>query len=209
MRHVERRTALSLLFLLVALVVWPSVAAAQDLTMYEVTEQVRLDKHGRLVLSRLAALQGTANVGTPLCPHSILAKSPGATSCTVTALANASPVDPVTFSVQGEYAVVVQDVNPVDSPEIVVQEGQFVGTVDVSLAVLAGLPLLSIQGTFTVPAGKRMKSIPFTGTFRLPFTSGGSPPLYLLDPSTSSVVPVAAVEHSLGVPTVRLEVNFQ
>ncbi len=51
-------------------------------------------------------------------------------------------------------------------------------------------------------------TVPFTGTFRLPFVFGDSPPLYLIDPAAFTVVPVEANEYSLGYPTVRFEINF-
>lgn len=212
MRSVKKRTLWALLFLSVALVLWPGVTAAQQLTMYELTEQVKYDGNGQPVLSvmRTAALQGTSPAGTPVCPTAL-----GMSVCTLTATATASG-DPRTgsLSVMGAYAVVAQEAGSVDSPEVVVQEGTFEGTVDLT-PVFSGAPFLLIGGTFT-PNGSTTPSN-FTGKFRIPFSIGpagtrvgpkpGQSTFYLKD--SGQLQSLKIDELSLGYATVRLEVTFQ
>lgn len=211
MRSVKKRTLWALLFLSVALVLWPGVTAAQQLTMYELTEQVKLDTSGYPVLSvlRTAALQGTSNAGSPVCPTAL-----GMTVCTLTATATASG-DPRTgsLSVTGAYAVVAQEPGSVDSPEVVVQDGTFDGTVDLT-PVFSGAPFLGISGTFTPNGGATSN---FTGKFRIPFSLGaggarvgprpGQSAFYLKD--SGQLQSLKIDELSLGYATVRLEVTFQ
>lgn len=212
MRSVKKRILWTLLFLSVALVFWPGVTAAQQLTMYELTEQVKLDTSGFPVLSllRTAALQGTSPAGTPVCPSAL-----GMSVCTLTATATASG-DPRTgsLSVTGNYAVVVQEPGSVDSPEVVVQEGTFDGTVDLTPVLVNGLPFLGISGTFTPNGGATSN---FTGKFRIPFSLGaggarvgpkpGQSAFYLKD--SGQLQSLKIDELSLGYATVRLEVTFQ
>lgn len=232
-----KRTAcwslLVLPFLLLA--VWPGDAAAQsgirsdaNAVVYEVTENLKLRplQHNRRVAT--AALVGTVNAGTPICPEALV--GPGGV-CVLTAVAS----DNISLAtgkgpVNGTFSVVVQDVNPVDGAELVILRGTLHGKIDLSAAVLGGVPLGMIEGKWNARgvnggplAGVRAKGS-FEGTFRLPFVYGvpdgcladGDPsdcafvsgPSYLGDVSP---VPVDVVfnELSLAVPTVRLEIKFE
>ena len=194
-------TALSVAFLLLALMVGPAPALAQgpDAVLYELTENMKLV--GGTVVHRKATseLMGTAKAGTPLCPMPV--------DCTI----NATGSDKISlatglgdFSVT--FTVVVQGDNPVDSPEFVVAKGKFRGKMDFSLAILYSVPLGSVVGKMHLDGVKG--HVPFTGTFRLPFVlAEGYPLMYLLDDFTN-VDLVAANELSLGYPTVRFEINF-
>ena len=195
-------------------------------TLYEVTENMYFyDRHGVFIspdkiLGGLVApafrvadatLQGTAALGTPLCPSALLLTNPRAKTCTVTA-AGTDNIDLQDFkgSVSGTYAVVLNVDNPTDAAEYVVQTGTFVGEMDLSKR-----PLGSVKGTFT-PTLTQQK-VKFEGTFRLPFnldTNGrrndvkrGRQAYYLADDG-QTVIPVHQSELSLGVPLVRLELNF-
>jgi hypothetical protein len=193
-------TALSLLFLLLALMVSPAPALANgpDAVLYELTENMKLA--GGQVLHRKATseLMGTAKAGTPLCPLPV--------DCTI----NATGSDNISLATglgdfSGTFTVVVQGDNPTDSPEYVVAKGKFHGKMDFSLAILYGVPLGSVVGKMQLDGVRG--HVPFTGTFRLPFDVGYGP-WYLIDPATFAVVPVAANEYSLGYPTVRFEITF-
>lgn len=220
--------------LLAALVGWlavPTLAGAQtakvpDAVLYEVTENMYFyDVAGKLIPPSLilgglaqpayrvadATLQGSASLGNPLCPSSLLVTNPRATTCTVTA-AGQDNISLATGkgTVTGTYAVVLNIDNPADAAEFVVQTGTFTGQMDLSMR-----PLGSITGTFT-PTGTSVQ-VPFTGTFRLPFTvdangkrrdpKRGAAAYYLSDDGKQNV-PVQPSELSLGAPLVRLELNF-
>jgi hypothetical protein len=112
-------------------------------------------------------------------------------------------------SVDGTFAVVVQDDNASDAPEFVVMNGTFVGNMDLSIR-----PLGKVAGTFTAYGAE---PVPFCGTFRLPFAldwagqrinpTRGAPAYYLADDG-ATLLNVLSGEKSLGMPTVRLEVNL-
>ena len=194
-------TALSLAFLLLALVVGPAPALAQGpgAVLYELTENMKLV--GGKVFHRKATseLMGTAKAGTPLCPLPV--------DCTI----NATGSDNIDLATGlgnfgGTFTVVFQGDNPVDSPEYVVAKGKFHGKMDFSLAVLYQVPVGSVVGKMVLDGAGG--AVPFTGTFRLPFVlAEGYPPMYLLD-DFSNVDVVAANEYSLGYPTVRFEISF-
>ena len=220
-------TALSLLFLLLALMVGPAPALAADATLYELTENMKLvERHGAH-RKATSELMGTANAGTPLCPLPV-----GYPACTV----NATGSDNISLATGlgnfgGTFTVVVQGDNPVDSPEYVIAKGKFHGKMDFSLAVLYTVPLGSVVGTMHLDGVR--KAVPFTGTFRLPFvlpypdaymswaygwgslplapspfsTDKSTRPLYLGD-DMQSLLPVQASEFGLGYPTVRFEIKF-
>lgn len=191
-------TALSLLFLLLALIVGPAPALAADATLYELTENMKFS--GGKVLHRKATseLMGTAKAGTPLCPLPV--------DCTI----NATGSDNISVATglgdfRGTFTVVVQGDNPVDSPEYVVAKGRFKGKMDFSPAILYGAPYGTVVGKMELDGVPG--HVPFTGTFRLPFVLGaGYPPMYLGDDGSVSVV--GAKEHSLGYPTVKFEIKF-
>jgi hypothetical protein len=215
----NRISMLSLLVFAVGLMVGPAVAGAQQAILYELTENMSITPEGT-VAHRLAtaALQGWAKVGTPLCPAEVLITNPRAQTCTVTAVGSDDvSVVTGTGTVSGTYAVVVQGDNPVDAPEYVVQTGTFSGTMDLSPAVLGLAPLGYISnGTFTID-GYPGYTIPFTGTFRLPFAltqKGEKRKARLNDHSyylSDAFEPfrVRPRETSLGWPTVRFEVTFE
>lgn len=212
-------SVLSLLVFAVGLLVGPGVAGAQQAVLYELTENMSIAPDGG-VLHRLAtaALQGWAKVGTPLCPVEVLITNPRAQTCTVTAVGSDDvSVVTGTGTVSGTYAVVVQGDNAVDSPEYVVQTGTFSGTMDLSPAVLGLAPLGYISnGQFTID-GYPGFTIPFTGTFRLPFALSQKGEKKKAGPHGDSFYlsdafqkfPVKHNERSLGWPTVRFEVTFQ
>ena len=220
-------TALSLLFLLLALIVAPAPALAADATLYELTENMKLA--GGKVLHRRATseLMGWASVGTPLCPQSLVnAVSQGAKFCTN----NATGSDNVKLTtlkgtLSGRFTVVVQGDNPVDGPELVVMRGNFRGKID--FGNVASLGFGTAEGTLTSDAGQK---IPFTGTFRVPYLifldvttwdpcdpTGGNPycvqvtpkPVYTdLTGGNLLGVEVGVNEYSLGYPTVRFDIQF-
>jgi hypothetical protein len=202
-------------------------SGSPDATLYEVTETMYFyDALGALIppykiLAGLAApvtrvadatLQGTAELGTPLCPSKLLITNPKAKTCTVTA-AGMDQISLLTGrgSVSGTYAVVLNIDNPTDAPEYVVQTGTFVGDMDLSMR-----PLGTIRGTFT-PTLTTLQ-VPFSGTFRLPFTVDsngqkqdvrrGVKSAYYLDDDGQTLIPVKKDELSLGTPLVRLELSF-
>lgn len=187
--------------------VLPVAAAQPNATLYEVTESMSV-KGGRIA-RRLAvsALLGTVDAGTSVCPAAIATNG----KCSLTALA----FDNVDLStgrgpVSGTFAVVVQDVNTVDGPEVVVLRGTLSGQVNLSQA-FQGVPLGSITGSWSASgvSGGPLAGVSLhgtlNGTFRLPFALDGGPALYLTD---SGPVPVGDNERSLGTPTVRLDLNF-
>jgi hypothetical protein len=191
-----------------------------DAVLYEVTEKMYLlDATGNVVASPEravvrradASLFGWARLGSLLCPASVLVTSPSAGTCSVTA----DGIDNISLwtgkgTVDGSFAVVVQDDNVVDAPEFVVMNGTFAGNMDLSMR-----PLGKVGGTFTGSASNQ--PVPFCGTFRLPFglelngTKGnpkrGAAAYYLGDDGIT-LIPVLAKEKSLGMPTVRLEIKL-
>ncbi len=219
-------TALSLLFLLLALMVGPAPALAADAVLYEVTEDMYLlDAKGSPVSdpsqavrrSAVAQLAGTAKVGTPLCPWEVLYLVKHAKSCTV----NATGADDLSLAtgkgtVSGTYAVVVQDNNKTDAPEFVVMTGTFGGDADLSLALANKAPLGFITNGVATIDGVPVK-FGFTGTFRLPFSLDvegrhGKPRRHLGAYYLADDFKPFGVKHdekSLGFPTVRLEINFK
>jgi hypothetical protein len=190
-----------------------------EAVLYEVTESMYLiDDAGSVVLPQNAtrrqadaSLFGWARVGSLLCPTVLLVTNPRAETCSV----NADGIDSLSLltgkgGVTGTFAVVVQDDNPIDAPEYVVMNGDFRGDMDLSIR-----PLGKVVGTFT-PAGA-VAPVKFCGTFRLPFSVGrggkreqprrNAEAFYLAD-DAKSLIPVHKAELSLGMPTVRLELNF-
>jgi len=192
------------------------------LVLYEVTENMYLlDASGNVITdpttqlpvkrNAVAALYGSARVGTALCPSELLVTNPRRNTCTVTADGKDS-LSLATFQggIDGTFAVVVQDDNITDSPEFVVMNGAFVGTMDLSTR-----PLGRVTGTLTTSYGATET---FCGVLRLPFnlTSTGKRNTevkrgvlaYYLADDGASLIPVRSVELSLGMPTVRFELNF-
>ena len=170
-----------------------------DAKLYEVTENMTLDDLSMPTLrSATAALQGTAKLGSPLCPVELVHFLAGLglvtrtdKPCTVTAVGE-DTIDTATGSgeVKGTFAVVVNVDNTTDSPEFVAMTGVFHGdmqvVVDMSAKPPKPLPLINLTNgvfepqkvlDFTIaqlpmlgldPA--KFAPAPFTGVFRLPFT---------------------------------------
>jgi hypothetical protein len=190
-----------------------------EAVLYEVSENMYLvDAQGNVVgpdqaVARKAdaALYGWARLGSLLCPAEVLITNPRTDTCSVTA----AGIDHISLAtgkgtVEGTFAVVIQDDNATDSPEYVVANGVFGGQMDLSMR-----PLGKITGTFT-QSGSNV-SAPFCGTFRLPFAvnAKGKRELprrngaaYYLADDGKRLIPVEKAEMSLGMPTVRLEISF-
>jgi len=190
-----------------------------DAVLYEVTENMYLvDGAGKSVAPEQAvarkadaALAGWARVGTPLCPYEQMVTNTRRNTCAVTA----EGLDYISLvtgqgSVEGTFAVVVQDDNLADGPEYVVMNGTFSGQMDLSMR-----PLGKVSGKFV--SNLTGEAVPFCGTFRLPFslnlwgkreTPRQGQPAYYMANDGRSVLPVVGGEKSLGMPTVRLELTF-
>jgi len=224
---------LGLMFLLFVLM-WgpaPALAKSADAVLYEVTEDMYLsvrDSNGKVVTyvsdpaqatdrQAVAQLSGHAKFGTPLCPMWVKKIAPKAKHCTV----NAKGSDDLslttgTGTLSGKYTVVVQDNNAVDAPEFVVITGSFTGDADLSWAMSGHAPLGFITNGVGTIDGYDGATFKFHGTFRLPFAldeSGrrGRPwrdaDAYYLNDDLKPFE-VKASERSLGMPTVRLEIDF-
>ena len=139
-----------------------------DARLYEVTENMSLDDLGApTTRTATAALQGTAQLGSPLCPAelvNLLARAPkdgglglltsADKPCTITAIGS-DEVDLATGagSLEGGFAVVINLDNITDAPEFVVMTGQFKGNMQVLVDMSANpptqLPLIALtDGTF-------------------------------------------------------------
>jgi hypothetical protein len=202
----------------VVLISTAGIASAQsNATLYEVSEAMKL--RGRSPEYRLraatAALSGTIEKGTTLCPADLAAYL-GIEKCGVVAIASdnlslASGTGPV----KGSFSVVIQGDNNVDGYELVIARGNISGKIDLSQA-MAGLPLGGLDGRWTAQGttGGPLDGLQvygrLSGVFRLPFVNGAPVPLYLLGqwPNVYPAV-VQPNEHSLGVPAVRLDLNFE
>lgn len=190
-----------------------------EAVLYEVNENMYLvDDDGNVVLppnatrrQADASLYGWARLGNLLCPAVVLMTNPRTETCTVTA----AGIDDLSLTtgkggVWGTYAIVVQDDNAADAPEYVVMNGAFQGVMD-----LSARPLGKIAGTFT-PAGST-QAVKFCGTLRLPFalsakgkreTPKRNRAAYYLADDFKTLIPVQKIEMSLGLATVRFELNF-
>ena len=203
-------------------------------TLYEISERVTFDPmsvDGTFVIFRNATspLLGFAELGTPLCPSRLLITVPKLKRCTI----SARGTDHVstrtgTGPVNGKFDVVIHAPgnSSVHVPNLPIISGTFDGTVDLRQAVFFGVPLGSIAGTFTLEqvadAAGRLSDVPpvtlpFTGTFRLPFAighhgereraEGGHSAFYLADDRITKI-PIKSSERSVGFATVRLELSF-
>jgi len=217
----------------VVLIGTTGVASAQNATLYEVTETMKLRGRGPEYRTRTAtaALSGTIQAGTTLCPAE-LAAALGVDKCGVVALAS----DSLSLAngkgpVWGRFAVVIQGDNKVDGHELVIASGTINGSIDLSAALLEGMPMGTLAGTWRAKGeqtgplkGVKVSGL-VSGLFRLPFVFGlphgclddndptdcwyVSKPSYLFG-DLPNVYPkdVQPNELSLGVPTVRLDLNF-
>jgi hypothetical protein len=192
-------------------------AQAADVTLYEISEAVKLDaKKGGKFKGNAGTLTGWANAGTTLCPQWVVDAydSTAATNkiCGISVEASGKADDVTGIGpVEGTITVLVQDKNQVDAPEIAVLTGKIKGTINMSPAFMEGRPLGSISGTYELEGDSKSLakgykgSGRFSGTFRLPFVAEGvTAPQYLLDDGT--MVAIAASEYVLRYPAVRLEV---
>ena len=191
-------------------------ADAADATLYELTENMwTLLDDGVRMRAASSSLTGTAAVGTPLCPATLVASSnPGASFCAVNAT-GWDYIDTTTGkgNFLGTLSVVVQGDNAADGPELVVMRGSFSGQMDFSPALLRGVPYGTVVGTVSTSQG----SSSFTGVFRLPFAAnyagpetGGATLRQIFCPATpasNAYAPIfdgydlAYVATSNGVPT--------
>ena len=189
---------LSLLFLPLALTAGAGTAYAGGATLYELTENMKLNglKDGsaerRLATS---ALSGWADPGTPLCPFPA-----GSKPCSINAMGSDDiDVDTGLGGFKGTATTVVQGDNATDGPEYVIVRAKFHGKMDFSPALVRGEPYGTVTGTMTVNG----RNYPFTGTFYLPFTMpDGAGPLYLPG------VPVQDNEKLFGWPMVKFQIQF-
>jgi hypothetical protein len=218
----RRKGTMGCLLFLFAVAMVPEPAAAADVTLYEIIENMSMVRHGgnehRL---SWAALAGMARPGTVLCPLPATAPGelepqPGAIprpnqdGCTIHATGLSSvKVATGEGTFRGDFTVVAAGDNDVDGPEAVVLKGDFNGIMDFSPAFLAGQPYGLVFGTLGIAGGPPS---PFTGVFHLPFVlreDRTRTPHYLgftgLRPN-GTVVPVGANERALGRPTVKFEI---
>ena len=152
----------------------PAMAVAGGARLYEMTENMKVDSRGTFQRRKATSeLLGTADVGTPLCPKELVdIYAPGATVCTV----NATGMDSISLltgkgEFSGTFTTVVQGDNNSDSPEFVIMRGSFRGKMDFSPAILMQIPLGSVVGKLRSQGWRN--SVPFHGTFRLPFQIAG------------------------------------
>ena len=204
---------------LVTLGSWSGVAEAADITLYEVSEAVKLDaKKGGKFKSNAGTLTGWARAGSAVCPQFIvdaLDKTTAATKVCLLSIDATGKADDITGvgPVEGKIAVLFQDKNDVDAPEIIVLTGKINGTINMSPAFQQARPLGSISGKYeiegvsdTIAKGYKVAGT-YTGTFRLPFvTQDLTTPQYLLD--DGQTVAIQPAEYVLRYPAVRLEVNL-
>jgi hypothetical protein len=188
---------LSLLFLPLALTAGAGTAYAGGATLYELTENMKLNglKDGsaerRLATS---ALSGSADAGTPLCPFPA-----GSKPCSINAMGS-DDIDVGTGlgGFKGTVTTVVQGDNPTDGPEYVVLRGKFHGKMDFSPALVQGQPYGTVTGEMSINGN----SYKFTGTFYLPFMMpDGTGPMYLTGP-------VQEFEKLFGWPMVKFQIQF-
>jgi hypothetical protein len=173
----------------------PAAASAGGATLYELTENMKLDDMKKPTLrTASAALLGTAEVGTGICPTALLGLLqmfglPTGSSCAITAFAeDAVSVQTGAGKFTGGFAVVVNTDNAADAPEMVVMTGEFHADMQV-LADASGtmLPLIRITNGTVWPTDvlgvplayvgyyfpgvtpEMFPAAPFGGVFRLPF----------------------------------------
>jgi hypothetical protein len=200
-----------------------NVLRTADAALYELSENafVEFDANGNPVARRAeSSLQGIARLGTVLCPTSLLVTNPKTDTCTVTVRGrNFVSLATGQGPISGEFAIVIQLDNPVDSPELPVVLGDFEGTIDF-VPALMGYNFGTARGTLTVrqsfvPGVPVNVTVPFTGVFRQPFALSlrgedkkarrGETAFYNVD---GKYQPVRQDERAVGWPTVRFEITF-
>lgn len=198
-----------------------NIAAGQNAVLYEVTEQMKV-KRRDTVRAATAVLMGSISPGTSVCPDALV-EALQLTRCAIAVTASDN-IDLATGQgpVRGKFSILIPGDNPVDGPELVVAEGSLRGTIDLSPAVVGSNEVLIPLGTITAewsargsrggPLDGLRADGTLTGTFRLPFLHPVLGAAYMLNPFTfpapGSAVAVRNDELSLGVPTVRLELDF-
>jgi hypothetical protein len=226
------------LALVVALLVTALPAAAQapavpNVRLYETMESITLGGSGNVIRRATAALTGSAEEGSVLCPASL-----GVAQCVVNVTASSTArIDTGTGTVTGQFSVTVPcppfcnaGDNPVDAPEITVLSGNLRADIDLSPTSLEGRPLppgvpiatltgtLQGSGTSNGPLGRLVIRGAFSGIFRLPFVfvpgSPVPPSYYVADPfawpGPGSVREVRyPEEYLLGYPMVLLELSLR
>src|SRR2546428_952614 len=138
----------------------PAAASAGGAaTLYELTENMKLDNMTKPTLrTASAALQGTAQIGTGICPTALIGllqmfALPTGSSCTVTAFAESDvAIQTGTGAFIGGFAVVVNTDNAADAPEMVVMTGTFHADMQVEAdATGKMLPLIQISNGSVTP----------------------------------------------------------
>lgn len=208
---------------------------APDVTLYEISERVTFDPDpqnpGIILRTATSPLLGFAVVGTPLCPPDLQIVVPRLNRCAVIA-DGTSRVSVVTGlgRVSGTFDVVINAPgnDPVHIPDLPVLSGTFEGSVNLSSAVVHRVPLGSVTGNFAIThvadpnTGQLVAlptplTLPFTGTFRLPFgldlvgrtvRHRDSLAHFYLEDDVRTHIRIKSDERSIGFPTVRLELNF-
>lgn len=198
-----------------------SIAAGPNAVLYEVTEQMKVKRH-ETVRAATAVLMGSISPGSSVCPDSLV-EALQVASCAIAVTAG-DKIDLATGlgPVRGTFSILIPGDNPVDGPELVVAEGSLRGTIDLSPALVGSNGILIPLGTIAAewsargsrggPLDGLRADGTLTGTFRLPFLDPVLGAAYMLNPFTypapGSAVAVTNDELSLGVPTVRLELDF-
>jgi hypothetical protein len=169
-------TVSTLLLAMAGLLLAAAPGLAQDVTLYELNENMMLIASGQGE-ARVAtsALAGSARMGTPICPRDLFPPdtSPDA-RCAINAIgSNDVSLQTGRGSVWGSFTTVVQDTNPVDGPELVVRRGKFAGHIDLSPAfqnLFVGTMRGFVHQASPAPfKGGPTRSGNFIGVFRLPF----------------------------------------
>ena len=209
------------------------LAASAQASFYEVTENMRLIARGRSRRVATAALVGTAQIGTPFCPTTLVrAVSATAQICNL----NANGEDDISLttglgSFDAKLSIVVQGDNPVDPPEFVIGKLRASGQMNFAPAILNGLPYGTITGRVIRVGDDETPPGRFVGVFRLPFlasaatraalcpaTPNPNPTMaqdlaYIDSGSTGTLngicLNIAPNELSLGFPAVRFDIWFQ
>jgi hypothetical protein len=210
--HRITMTLAALLLSCAAVLTTVSSAAGQNAVLYEVTEKMKLKRHDT-VRGATAVLMGSVSPGPAICPASLAADLPTG-RCAIAATAS-DRIDLATGMgpVHGTFSILIPGDNPdVDGPELVVAEGSLHGHIDLSPAVLHSIPLGAIEAKWSA-RGRRGGPLEglradgtLTGIFRLPFPHPAPPGAAFLVEGVP--VLLRGDELSLGVPTVRLELDF-
>jgi len=150
----------------------PPASATAQASFYELTENMRLVSRGKPRRVAQSALIGTAAIGTPMCPTTLVrAVSATATFCTLNAIGE----DDISLTTglgpfDAKLTIVVQGDNPVDPPEFVIAKMRVAGQMNFAPALLNGLPYGTVSGRLHM-IGSDEEPTRFVGVFRLPFAA--------------------------------------